>query len=190
MIQYRYGRSIWEIGSRWDIDSDIDMGYGLPIRNMVYRYGHLPYRYGDPGYRYGIWANDMGDDNIDTVISHIDMGYLVTLIENKHPTDIGARLTFRVNAHTDARKRRRRFNVGRVLVLNHPHSNRRSERKRRFREYEKAPGFRPGPCAEAGRRRRKIFDVGRVLALNSHPTALPRGRGLHSSTSQLNLSRV
>jgi len=27
----------------------------------------------------GIWANDMGDDSIDTVISHIDMGYLVTL---------------------------------------------------------------------------------------------------------------
>jgi hypothetical protein len=24
-------------------------------------------------------ANDMGDDSIDTVISHIDMGYLVTL---------------------------------------------------------------------------------------------------------------
>ena len=33
-------------------------------------------RYGD---RYGLWANDMGDDNIDIVISHIDMGYLVTL---------------------------------------------------------------------------------------------------------------
>jgi hypothetical protein len=26
-----------------------------------------------------IWANDMGDNSIDTVISHIDMGYLVTL---------------------------------------------------------------------------------------------------------------
>jgi hypothetical protein len=25
-------------------------------------------------------ANDMGDDSIDTVISHIDMGYLVTLV--------------------------------------------------------------------------------------------------------------
>jgi len=24
-------------------------------------------------------ANDMGDDSIDTVISHIDMGYFVTL---------------------------------------------------------------------------------------------------------------
>ena len=29
---------------------------------------------------YGIWANDMGDDSIDTVISYIDMGYLVTLV--------------------------------------------------------------------------------------------------------------
>jgi hypothetical protein len=27
----------------------------------------------------GDGANDMGDDNIDTVISHIDMGCLVTL---------------------------------------------------------------------------------------------------------------
>jgi len=30
---------------------------------------------------YGIWANDMGDDSIDTVILRIDMGYLVTLID-------------------------------------------------------------------------------------------------------------
>jgi len=29
----------------------------------------------------GDGANDMGDDRIDTVISHIDMGYLVTLSE-------------------------------------------------------------------------------------------------------------
>jgi hypothetical protein len=36
------------------------------------------------GYRYGTWANDMGDDSIDTVISHIDMGYLVTLPESCH----------------------------------------------------------------------------------------------------------
>ena len=40
---------------------------------------YLPYRYGHPGYRYGIRANDMADDSIDTVISHINMGYLVTL---------------------------------------------------------------------------------------------------------------
>jgi len=33
--------------------------------------------------RYGRWANDMGDDSIDMVISHIDMGYLVTLRRNR-----------------------------------------------------------------------------------------------------------
>jgi len=56
------------------------MGYVLPIWDMVYRYGYLPHRYGHPLFRYGIWANDMGDDHIETVISHIDMGYLVTLL--------------------------------------------------------------------------------------------------------------
>jgi hypothetical protein len=70
---YRYGISIWDIGRQWDIDRDIDMIYGLSIWDMVYRHGH-------PGYRYGIWANDMGDDNIDMVILYIDMGYLVTLV--------------------------------------------------------------------------------------------------------------
>jgi hypothetical protein len=50
------------------------------------RYGHrcgrwqyLPYRFGHLGYRYGIGANDMGNKSIDTVISRIDMRYLVTL---------------------------------------------------------------------------------------------------------------
>jgi hypothetical protein len=57
----------------------IDMGHVLSIWDMVYRYRYLPYRYGHPGYRYGIWANYMGDDSINTVISHIDIGYLVTL---------------------------------------------------------------------------------------------------------------
>jgi len=74
-MKYRYGRS--------DVDG---ISMGISIWNM--------------GYRYGIWyidmiiyhidvvildidmgdeANDMGDDSIDTVISHIDMGYFVTL---------------------------------------------------------------------------------------------------------------
>ncbi len=75
----RYGRSTWEIRRQCDIDSFIDIEYGISIEDTVYRYGNLPYRYGHPGYRYGIWANDMGDDSIDMVISHIDMGYLVTL---------------------------------------------------------------------------------------------------------------
>jgi hypothetical protein len=64
------------------IDMEIDMAYGISIGVMVYRHGHPPYRYGHPGYRYGIWSNDMGDDSIDMVISHIDMGYLVTLSVN------------------------------------------------------------------------------------------------------------
>jgi hypothetical protein len=51
--------------------------------DMVYRYGHLPYRSGHPGYRYGIWSHDMGDDRIDMVISHGDMGYLVTLPKHR-----------------------------------------------------------------------------------------------------------
>jgi len=66
---------------------NIDTGYGISIWDTVYRHGNLPYRYGHPGYRYGMWANDVGNDNIDTVgddnihtvISHIDMGNLVTL---------------------------------------------------------------------------------------------------------------
>jgi len=36
------------------------------------------------------WGNDMGDDNIDIVILHIDMGYLVALA--------GARQTLRVTS--------------------------------------------------------------------------------------------
>ena len=60
---------------------NLDMDYGTSIWDKAYRYGiNLPYRYGRPEYRYGLWANDKGDDGIDTVISHIDMGYLVTLL--------------------------------------------------------------------------------------------------------------
>jgi len=64
---------MWDIGHQSDIDTDIDMEYGVSILDMVYRYGH------HPGYRYGTWADDMRDDSIDVVISHVDMGYLVTL---------------------------------------------------------------------------------------------------------------
>jgi len=35
-------------------------------------------------------ANDMGDDSIDTVISHIDMGYLVTLRAAHRPPSLFA----------------------------------------------------------------------------------------------------
>ena len=56
------------------------MEYGLSIWDMMYRYDYLPYRYGYPGCQYGIWANNMGGDSIDTVISHIDMGHILTLL--------------------------------------------------------------------------------------------------------------
>ena len=75
----RYGSSIWKIGHQWDIDRVINMEYGISKWDTIYRYGHPPYRCDHPGYRCGIWANDMGDDRIDTVIRHIDIGYLVTL---------------------------------------------------------------------------------------------------------------
>ena len=41
---------------------------------------------------------------------------------DKHSTEIGAYTTFRVNARTDARRRRRSLSVGRVLILNNPHA--------------------------------------------------------------------
>ncbi len=66
------------------------MEYVISIWDAVYRYGYLPYRYGHPGYRYGIWANDMGDDSIDMVISHIDMGYLVTLMCESAPGEVAS----------------------------------------------------------------------------------------------------
>ena len=61
------------------------MEYGLSIWDMVCPYGNLPFRYGHPGYRYRMWANDMGDDSIDMVISYIDVGYRVTLIDRRDP---------------------------------------------------------------------------------------------------------
>jgi hypothetical protein len=42
------------------------------------------------------------------------------VIENKHTAQVEARLAFRVNAHADTRRRRRRCSVGRVLNLNKP----------------------------------------------------------------------
>jgi hypothetical protein len=43
-----------------------------------------------------------------------------TVIDIKRRSEIRTLLTRSVNAHTDARRRRRRFKVGRVLVLNNP----------------------------------------------------------------------
>jgi hypothetical protein len=90
------GRSIWEIdmGDRYGRSEINEISIGILIWNM--------------GYRYGIWyidmviyhidmvilnidmgdeANDMGDDRIDKVISHIDMGYLVTLSAGPYSRD-------------------------------------------------------------------------------------------------------
>jgi hypothetical protein len=56
------------------------MEYLISIWDMVYQYDYLPYRYGPIlDIDMGDEANDMGDDSIDMVISHIDIGYLVTL---------------------------------------------------------------------------------------------------------------
>jgi len=75
---YRYGRSIWEIGHKWDIDGVVDMEYGLSIwdTNIEMVVYHIDMVILNIDMGYGI----MGDDSIDMVISHIDMGYLVTVI--------------------------------------------------------------------------------------------------------------
>jgi len=68
--------------------SDINaISIGIWIRDMCYQYGiryinmfiyHIDIVILDIDM--GDEANDMGDDRIDTVISHIDMGYLVPLL--------------------------------------------------------------------------------------------------------------
>ena len=69
--------SIWEIdmGDRTTMGyrTDVDVGCGFSIWDTACRYGYLPSRYGHPEYRYETWSNDMGDDVVDMVISHIDM---------------------------------------------------------------------------------------------------------------------
>jgi len=80
---YRYGRSdINEISigiSIWD------MGYRFGIRSIDMVFYHIDMVILDIDM--GDEANDVGDDSIDTVISHVDMGYLVTLRE------VGSRVT-------------------------------------------------------------------------------------------------
>ena len=83
------GRSIWEIdmGYRYGRSEINEISTGLSIWDMGYRFWilvidrviyHIDMVILDIDM--GDEANDMGDDNIDTVISHIDMGYLVTLM--------------------------------------------------------------------------------------------------------------
>ena len=82
------GRSIWEIdmGDRSGRSEINEISIGMSIWDMCYRYGiwyidmvdyHIDMVILDIDM--GDEANDMGDDSIDTVISHIDMGCLVTL---------------------------------------------------------------------------------------------------------------
>jgi hypothetical protein len=67
------GRSIWEIdmGDRYGRSDINEISIGMPIWDM--------------GYRFGTWVIVMVIYHIDTVISHIDMGYLDTLgLTDKH----------------------------------------------------------------------------------------------------------
>jgi len=74
------------MGDRYGRSEINEISIGISIWEMCYRYG---IRYMDMVIYHidmlildidmGDEANDMGDDSIDTVISHIDMGYLVPL---------------------------------------------------------------------------------------------------------------
>jgi len=57
-----------------------------PISIWEIELGDPPHRYGHPGYGCEIWADDVGEDSIDTVILDIDMGYLVTLRRTRQNT--------------------------------------------------------------------------------------------------------
>ena len=66
-----------------------EISIGISIWDMVYRYEiwviDMEIYHIDMVILHidmGDEANDMGDDSIDTVISHIDMGYLVTLLRS------------------------------------------------------------------------------------------------------------
>jgi hypothetical protein len=90
MIRYRYGRSTWEIDIRHRTSMRYRWGYRYGIWVIDMEHGISIWvstistfrRYSHPGCRYGIWSSDVGDDRIDMVMLHIDMGYLVTLAEN------------------------------------------------------------------------------------------------------------
>jgi hypothetical protein len=103
MIRYRYRRSIWEIdtGNRtsmryryknlsgiryvdmviYHVDmviQDIDMGYGLMIWEMTVSIRSSPIYY--TGAKAEAWCLPIHADASLSLISHIDMGYLVTLL--------------------------------------------------------------------------------------------------------------
>jgi len=74
------------MGDRYGRSNINEISIGISIWNMRYPFGiwyvdmviyHIDMV--TLHFDMGAEANDMGDDSIDTVISHIDMGYLVTL---------------------------------------------------------------------------------------------------------------
>jgi hypothetical protein len=96
------------------------------------------------------------------------------VIEYKNSTEIGSCVfEYTVNAHKDARRRTRRFNVGRLLVLNNPprrrRRRRRRSRRRRRRKRRRGRRRRRRRWRRRRRTRTRIFSVGRVLVLNSPP---------------------
>jgi len=58
------------------------------------------------------------ESRLGTVLGIPSIGPVGGSLRTRTRTQIGTRLFFRVTAHTDTRRRRSRFNVGRVLVLN------------------------------------------------------------------------
>ena len=71
-----------------------------------------------------------------------------------------------VHAHTDARGKRGRFNIGRVLVLSDP-----PDARRRRRRFNIGRVFVLNDPADA-RRKRGRFNIGRVLVLNGPPASV------------------
>ena len=89
-------------------------------------------------------------------------------------TEIGARLTFMVNAHAVARRRRRVVNVGRVLFLKITLTQTSGGRGGDSTSVECM--FSMTPHTDA-RRRRGLYNVGRVLVDKKPPLIQTRGGG-------------
>jgi hypothetical protein len=88
-------------------------------------------------------------------------------MENKQSNDIGTRLTLIVKAYADARRRRKRFNVGRVFALDTPPSYRPAEEEEEIQRRSSACSQqRPQTDACSIRRRSRRSNVGRVLVIN------------------------
>ena len=176
------------------------------------RYGHPPYRYGDPGYQYGIRTNDMGDGSIDMVISHINMGHLITLEWAPPAPHDAPVVTWRPVAHycgalCRAWEMMPATSYAAIQLRDIPVS-----------VYEEAPGLRLGRHCHTSEETKVVVQLSDVRAVSSRPDRTiklnkqgsylsyvtwqaasgkpnrtaeltPSARGFHSSTCQLNLSR-